>query len=358
MKISADALAAFINDFASWPIAAGRHEAASRRCDRPRLLRRTSRAGSTWPARGRSGCRLRPGRSARREARRRTRRRQVHVRLAALLDRADIDAVSICLPDRAAHRCRGRRRRGGQGDPAREAAGPRCRPRARASSTPWSARRALHGRPHPSLRPALRAGLRRGGAGAAGRAIHLRAKRNGTRATARRLGATLVDPVLHGRPRCRRAAVDRPLARSPASMRGRSRRLGTGNEDALYAVVDFENGAIGCIDYSWAWPDGLMNGFRSAFEIVGTRAAAFLDVTDQGFYTVMTAHDRRRHPPVARDQRPDRRRPCATRSPILSMRRYQARRIVQHYREAFDAIPVLDALAESARTGMPVEVRR
>ena len=31
---------------------------------------------------------------------------------------------------------------------------------------------------------------------------------------------------------------------------------------------------------------------------------------------------------------------------------------VQDYREAFDNIPVLDALAESARTGMPVEVKR
>ena len=30
----------------------------------------------------------------------------------------------------------------------------------------------------------------------------------------------------------------------------------TGNEDALYAVVNFENGAIGNIDYSWAWPTG------------------------------------------------------------------------------------------------------
>ena len=45
--------------------------------------------------------------------------------------------------------------------------------------------------------------------------------------------------------------------------------LGTGNEDALYAVVNFENGAIGQIDYSWAWPDGLMNGYRAALEVVG-----------------------------------------------------------------------------------------
>jgi UDP-N-acetylglucosamine 3-dehydrogenase len=31
---------------------------------------------------------------------------------------------------------------------------------------------------------------------------------------------------------------------------------------------------------------------------------------------------------------------------------------LQHYREAYDAIPVLDALAESARSGKPVDVRR
>ena len=31
---------------------------------------------------------------------------------------------------------------------------------------------------------------------------------------------------------------------------------------------------------------------------------------------------------------------------------------VQDYREAFDAIPVLDALAKSARTGLPVDVKR
>ncbi len=30
----------------------------------------------------------------------------------------------------------------------------------------------------------------------------------------------------------------------------------------------------------------------------------------------------------------------------------------QHYREAYDAIPVLDAVAESAHSGQPVDVRR
>jgi predicted dehydrogenase len=59
-------------------------------------------------------------------------------------------------------------------------------------------------------------------------------------------------------------------------------RLGNGNEDALYAVVNFENGAIGSLDYSWAWPDGLMNGYKAVLEIVGTKSGAFLDCSDQG----------------------------------------------------------------------------
>ena len=98
--------------------------------------------------------------------------------------------------------------------------------------------------------------------------------------------------------------------------------LGTGNEDALYAVVNFENGAIGNIDYSWAWPDGLMNGFRAALEIVGTRSAAYLDCTDQGFYAVDDEWDERAATRIS-----GRRSTAAssatwpTRSPISSRRR-------------------------------------
>ena len=118
-----------------------------------------------------------------------------------------------------------------------------------------------------------------------GAPIHLRAKRNGVRSTAKRLGRIELDPVLHGRPRRRRHAMDRAFE-DHARLCAEGEVLGTGNEDALYAVVNFENGAIGNIDYSWAWPDGLMNGFRSSLEIVGTKSAAYLDCADQGFYVV------------------------------------------------------------------------
>ncbi len=121
-----------------------------------------------------------------------------------------------------------------------------------------------------------------------GDVIHVRAKRNATRATARRLGersSILFYMGVHD--------VDAMqwIARSRISRVYAQKRevLQSGNEDALYAVVNFENGAIGSLDYSWAWPDGLMNGYRAALEIVGTRAAAFLDVAEQGLYSVTDA---------------------------------------------------------------------
>jgi predicted dehydrogenase len=190
-----------------------------------------------------------------------------------------------------------------------------------------------------------------------GEPIHLRAKRNGVRSTARRLGGTTSILFYMG---VHDVDALQWIGRSRiGSVYARKREvLGAGNEDALYAVLDFENGAIGILDYSWAWPDGLMNGFRSAFEIVGTRSAAALDVSDQGLYFVddtgTSGGDTHLWPEIngrivggladeidhfvkaTRDGRP----------------------YVQDYLEALDAIPVIDALAESGRTGRIVDVAR
>src|SRR5690606_36971867 len=134
--------------------------------------------------------------------------------------------------------------------------------------------------------------------------------------------------------------------------------LGTGNEDALYAVVNFENGAIGNIDYSWAWPDGLMNGFRSSLEIVGTRSATYLDCTDQGFYVVedggTSGGDTHLWPEINGRIAGD----LADELDQFVKMTLSGKPYLQDYREAFDAIPVLDALAQSAQTGLPVDVAR
>lgn len=189
-----------------------------------------------------------------------------------------------------------------------------------------------------------------------GEPIHVRAKRNGIRSVARRLGAQssiLFYMGVHDVDAMQWIARSR-IARVYAEKR---EVLGTGNEDALYAVLTFENGAIGSLDYSWAWPDGLMNGFRSAFEIVGTRSAAALDVSDQGLYLIgeaTTGGDTHLWPEIngritggLADEIDHFIKATRSGAPYL-----------QSVREAYDAIPVLDALALSARTRQPVDVER
>jgi predicted dehydrogenase len=189
-----------------------------------------------------------------------------------------------------------------------------------------------------------------------GAPIHLRAKRNGVRSTARRLGAASSILFYMG---VHDVDAMQWIARSLIARVYAQKRqvLGTGNEDALYAVVNFENGAIGSLDYSWAWPDGLMNGYRAALEIVGTRSAAYLDCSDQGFYAVgeaTTGGDTHLWPEINGRIVGD----LADELAHFVAAVRDGLPFVQSYREALDAIAVLDALRRSAETGLPVEVSR
>jgi predicted dehydrogenase len=190
-----------------------------------------------------------------------------------------------------------------------------------------------------------------------GQPIHLAAKRNSTRATARRLGPATsilfymgvhdVDALQW----CARSRISRVYAQKRDI-------LGHGNEDVLQAVLNFDNGAIGLLDYSWAWPDGLMNGFRSSLEIVGTKSAACLDCSDQGFFTVdengIAGGDTHLWPEINGRIAGD----LADEIDHFVKATLSGKRYMQPYQKAFDAIPVLDALALSANRGMPVDVAR
>lgn len=190
-----------------------------------------------------------------------------------------------------------------------------------------------------------------------GQPIHLRAKRNAIRAVARRLGASSSILFYMG---VHDVDAMQWIARSKITKVYAQKRevLGTGNEDALYAVLNFENGAIGSLDYSWAWPDGLMNGFRAAFEVIGSRSAAALDVSDQGLSFIAnagtTGGDTHLWPEINGKIAGG----LADEIGHFVTATLAGTPYLQHYREAFDAIPVLDALAESARSGQPVPVRR
>jgi predicted dehydrogenase len=277
--------------------------------------------------------------------------------LAALLSRSDIDAVSICLPDRL------------HLDAALAAASAGKamlleKPLAHNAAT---ARRIVEAVEASGTRLMVGHILRfdpryvqvfeAAAPDKLGEPIHVRAKRHGVRSTAKRLGGATSILFYMG---VHDVDAMQWIARSRVSRVYAQKRqvLGAGNEDALYAVVNFENGAIGSLDLSWAWPDGLMNGYRATLEIVGTRSAAYIDCADQGFYTVgdekTAGGDTHLWPEINGRIVGDL---VDEISHFVEATR-TGRPYLQHHREAFDAIPVLDALAESAETGVPIDVRR
>ena len=275
----------------------------------------------------------------------------------ALLARPDIDAVSICMPDRM------------HLDAALAAAGAGKailleKPLAHDAAT---ARRIVEAVEASASRLMIGHILRfdpryvqvyeAASPERLGTPIHVRAKRNGSRSTAKRLGGASSILFYMG---VHDIDAMQWICRSPIRRVYAQKReiLGTGNEDAVYAVVNFESGAIGTLDLSWAWPDGLMNGYRAAFEIVGTRSAAYLDCTDQGFYTVAdegtAGGDTHLWPEINGLVVGD----LADEISHFVEATRTGKPYLQHHREALAAIPVLDALAESARTGLAVHVSR
>jgi predicted dehydrogenase len=51
-------------------------------------------------------------------------------------------------------------------------------------------------------------------------------------------------------------------------------------KDTMFAVINFENGAIGCIETCWALPDNTPSGLMSAVNLVGTLGSAALENTN------------------------------------------------------------------------------
>lgn len=52
--------------------------------------------------------------------------------------------------------------------------------------------------------------------------------------------------------------------------------------DAAFVTVTFANGSIGTLELNWAFPENGICGFMTAVEAVGTKAAAMLNVDNQG----------------------------------------------------------------------------
>ncbi len=188
-----------------------------------------------------------------------------------------------------------------------------------------------------------------------GEPVHLRAKRNSIRDVALRLGSASSILFYMG---VHDVDAMQWICRSPITRvyAQKVEKLATGNENALYAVVNFANGAIGMLDYSWIWPNGLPAGYWAAFEVVGTRSAAWLDVRDQGFQVITDdgplGADTHLWPEVNDRIVGD------LRDEILHFADavLTGRPFVQPYADALQAVRVLDALFASTDRGAPVDV--
>lgn len=187
--------------------------------------------------------------------------------------------------------------------------------------------------------------------------IHLRAKRNSVRDLSKRLGTTssiLFYMGVHDVDAMQWVARS-PIVRVHAQ---KVNKLRHADEDALYAIVTFENGAIGMLDYSWAWPNGLYGGYWATFEIVGTKSAAWLDVRDQGFAIIddqtLTGADTHLWPVINDRLVGD------LRDEIMHFAEavLAGAPFVQPWQEALSAVRVLDAIFASVESGSTVEVRR
>ncbi len=190
-----------------------------------------------------------------------------------------------------------------------------------------------------------------------GDVISMRAKRNTVRELAGRLGAgssILYYLGVHDIDMIQwvsRSSITRVYAQ-------KVEKLANGNEDAVYAIVTLANRGIGVLDYNWAWPSGLPANYHAAFEVVGTKSAAFLDVRDQGLHIISdegpTSLDTHLWPEVAGEIVGDLRDELIHFADAVR----SGKPFRQDPQEALDAIRVLDALFLSIEQGAPVNVRR
>lgn len=52
--------------------------------------------------------------------------------------------------------------------------------------------------------------------------------------------------------------------------------------DTVFLIVNFDNGSIGNVELSWAFPDNSACGFATSVEIIGENAAGYIQVDNQG----------------------------------------------------------------------------
>lgn len=58
--------------------------------------------------------------------------------------------------------------------------------------------------------------------------------------------------------------------------------------DTIFALIEYENGAVACLEACWVLPENSPGSIDDKVEIVGTRGAAYIDSCDRGINLVCT----------------------------------------------------------------------
>jgi len=53
------------------------------------------------------------------------------------------------------------------------------------------------------------------------------------------------------------------------------------DEDCIFVLFSFENGAVGTLEFSWSLPNSFPTHLWSEIEVVGTKGAGYIDICDQ-----------------------------------------------------------------------------
>ena len=126
--------------------------------------------------------------------------------------------------------------------------------------------------------------------------------------------------------------------------------------DAAFLTVTFDNGSVGTLELNWAFPENGICGFMTAVEAVGTRAAAMLNVDNQGLLIADEASVElpdALHWPVYNGQ---------LQGDLKEELNHFARATLSgepylvDTDNAIAAVRIVEAAMESIRTGMPVRV--
>lgn len=126
--------------------------------------------------------------------------------------------------------------------------------------------------------------------------------------------------------------------------------------DAAFLTVTFDNGSVGTLELNWAFPENGICGFMTAVEAVGTKAAAMLNVDNQGLLIADEASVElpdALHWPVYNGQ---------LQGDLKEELNHFARATLSGEAYLVDtdnaiaAVRVVEAAMESIRTGMPVQL--